>query len=490
MVRRCRLPALLSALGILATICGDPAPASAGPTTTPTVSVHRVSADSPFAAGESCSPLSGAQTHGFEADPVMARSPHGLVAAWNQESRDTGLGVVTARSSDGGGTWTQSVPRGLSSCEPGGSLAPGTFEPTLAVDGAGTTFLLSGGNNIIGPLPVGADPTVAVSRSTDGGATWSKPTTFTEGQLTSGPRITADPTNPHAVAITWIGHGAPDAVWFSRTADDGATWSVPRPIRLSPPGVVITTFSPTTLADGTLLGIADDVPYSDLLAMLGGPNLNPQGSGRTMTAYRSTDHGLTWTGGALVAFGASVATLGTDGVGTHEVAQAPDGSIYVLGSSLDNASQRVWRLYRSPDGGKSWTPGPMVPLQHDTSHGLSDVGPHNLAIAADGTFGVLHDDNRNDVPGDKIVTTDVWLTYSRDRGLTWGEVHIGGPFDFTAADGSQQQDYQQLLGQRNGFGAVFQLGPCTSSTSSPSCPRSTRGPTDVYFADVSLSDGP
>jgi hypothetical protein len=105
----------------------------------------------------------------------------------------------------------------------------------------------------------------------------------------------------------------------------------------------------------------------------------------------------------------------------------------------------------------------------------------DLAIAADGTIAVLYDE----VSTDQAETTDVWLTYSRDGGQTWSDLHLGGPFGLTAANGSVG-DYQELHAIGEDLGAVFVLGPCTGPTVTESCPAATEGPTDIFFARISF----
>ena len=47
-----------------------------------------------------------------------------------------------------------------------------------------------------------------------------------------------------------------------------------------------------------------------------------------------------------------------------------------------------------------------------------------------GTVVLTYYDDRNNVLGDGIATTDVWLRHSHDGGQTWEpEQHLHGPFD-------------------------------------------------------------
>ena len=417
----------------------------------PTVTAHRVSGDSPFDPGACGSQIDVPNDHGYEIDPSFALSPKGLVAAWQQ---DGGLGIVAAHSV-GGATWTQSVPPALSICQPGTNPSLRVFEPHVVVDGAGTTFLLTGEYGIV--------PSVAVSTSPDGGATWSQPTTFTGGGMISNPAISVDGADPHATAITWISHAPPDAVWFARTTDDGATWSTPVPIRLTPPGELVANASMATLPNGTMVLVTTDFPDGDLPTAYGLPAANAPGASRKVDALRSTDGGATWSE-------TPIASLSPQGFGPHDPAVGPDGSAYALVSDLAG-SERVWKLFRSIDGAV-WSQAATIRLR-------DDVFPWpSIAISSDGTIGVLYDDHRNDVPGDDALTTDVWLTLSRDGGVTWSDLHLGGPFDWNTAIGNSNDanDYEQLHEIGNDFGAVFALGG----------PSATEGSTDIFYARISF----
>ena len=83
-------------------------------------------------------------------------------------------------------------------------------------------------------------------------------------------------------------------------------------------------------------------------------------------------------------------------------------------------------MVKSTDGGRHWS-GPTV-----VATGGPNVQAYNHAIevTANGTVVLTYWDDRNNVLGDGIATTDVWLRHSHTGGASWEpEQHLHGPFD-------------------------------------------------------------
>jgi hypothetical protein len=101
-----------------------------------------------------------------------------------------------------------------------------------------------------------------------------------------------------------------------------------------------------------------------------------------------------------------------------------------------------------------------------------------LAVAGDGTLGMLWFDVRHFEAGNATLDTDVWFSTSRDRGAHWTERHAAGPFDLRAAPSSRLGpfigDYMGLVGLPDGFAAVYVMAK----------PESRNGPTDVFFTKI------
>ncbi len=160
---------------------------------------------------------------------------------------------------------------------------------------------------------------LGVLRSTDGGATWlATDLTWTFDQLRSVQSIRAVATDP---AILWAAttHGA------YRSTDGGATWTLQLDLLNVMDTAVLPTSSSTVFASVGQLGTPDN----------------------TQTGiWKSTDSGATWTklGGGLP----------TTDFGRTPLAISADGLRIYAGVS-NSSSRQVVGLYRSTNGGTTWT---------------------------------------------------------------------------------------------------------------------------------------
>src|SRR6266542_5868730 len=167
-----------------------------------------VSGPSPFA---SCT-IGGPGTNyvNAEVEPWVAVSPanpNNVIAVYQQDRWSNGVahGLVTAVSHNGGITWTQTFAH-FSLCS-GGTVANGgdfdrASDPWVTFAPNGDAYQIS--------LSASADlltSAMLVSKSTDGGDTWSEPTTLIREtdafHFNDKESITADPTNANRVYAVW-----------------------------------------------------------------------------------------------------------------------------------------------------------------------------------------------------------------------------------------------------------------------------------------------
>src|SRR5215831_14386603 len=171
-----------------------------------------VSGLSPFAACTVGGP--GTNFVNSEVEPFVAVNPtnaSNIVGVFQQDRWSNGgaHGLVASTSHDGGSTWTESWAH-FSTCSGGTASNGGNYDrasdPWVSFAPNGDTYQIS--------LSASADLTVSavlVSKSTDGGDTWSEPTTlarnvspFAEGPgFNDKESLTADPTDSSNVYAVW-----------------------------------------------------------------------------------------------------------------------------------------------------------------------------------------------------------------------------------------------------------------------------------------------
>src|SRR5438552_12274678 len=337
---------------IMATIVGSAAfvvagiaLAAAGPTD--------VSGLSPFAACTVGGP--GTNFVNSEVEPFVAlnpTNPSNIVGVFQQDRWSNGgaHGLVASTSHDGGATWTESWAH-FSTCSGGTAANGGDYgrasDPWVTFAPNGDVYQIS--------LSASADVTVSavlVSKSTDGGDTWSEPTTlarnvsaFAEGPgFNDKESITADPTNANNVYAVWDRSRFPSDqagvtaqmnaasirgdIMFSRTIDSGQTWEPARDILAGNQNEFTIGNQIAVLPNGRLVDIFEDLNGSGAQHS---PNQFHQ------SVIRSTDHGVTWSKVIDISTDRSVAVRDPDtgafertGAGLPDIAVAPNGTLYAV----------------------------------------------------------------------------------------------------------------------------------------------------------------
>ena len=295
------IKAAMLAKGYFAEGYGNDAVSLCSPAATLVDAQVRVSGLSTFAPNCEAPTGGGAPYVSSEVEPYIAVNPtnaNNLIAVWQQDRMNNGgaRGNGGAVSFDGGGTWARiSVP--FSRCSGGNAANGGDYQRatdpwvTFAPDGTAYQAALAFSGATFG---AGSANAITVSRSADGGLTWSNPVAL----IRDGPQafndkeaITADPTDARYVYVVWdrlvAGNGG-GPTWFARTTDGGATWEAARPIR--DPGVANQTIGNVivVLPDGTLVNafneLVGDAPTT-----------------ATIRIIRSSDKGATWSAPITVA---------------------------------------------------------------------------------------------------------------------------------------------------------------------------------------------
>src|SRR6185437_13617139 len=226
------------------------------------------------------------------------------------------------KSTDGGATWKQLIVTSNDSSLPG---QPEVFSMVVDPQNTSTVYAFAR----FGP----SGQTLAFIKSLDAGANWSvvsKPTfSYTFG---TAALLAIDPVRTNVLYTIAAGSGV------EVTTDGGVTWTAP------------TIAKPTGSASSgipnqpSLQGVAVDPNHSGVVYVVGGNASFHPGKGYLL---KSTDFGSTWT-----------LLTSTAGFGSR-IFVNPKNSLELYGSSLSNIGctdpKGQCGLYKSTDGGQSWT---------------------------------------------------------------------------------------------------------------------------------------
>ncbi len=415
---------------------------------------------------------------------VNPTNPNNIVAEWID---DGAAGLVAGVTFDGGKSWKNLAIPGISQCT-GGTETQG-WDPWVSFAPNGNLYSIgiAGGLKGTGQL--------LVSKSTDGGLTWSNPIQVNSpGNSGTGygpvkddkPSITADPTNPNYIYATWAEFNNSNPLkansaqtMFASSTDGGQSWQPEQPIHTAPGTDFNWGNQIVVLPNGTLI---DAFTEGDI------NNNKPI----TLTLLRSTDHGQTWSAPIsaivqqplVVAHSSPPNAVITDpntgqSVEAHpmfdSVAVDPaSGNLYAvwLDGRFSNSQINSIAFSMSSDGGFTWS-NPIQVNQTPTNLPLSDQQAWNptVPVSANGTVAVTYYDFRSNT-GTGGALTDYWMAFApapATNPSSWSEIRLTNTsFNLEQAptrfDGDfLLGDYEGLAAAGNGFVAVWGM-PDGSST--------------------------
>lgn len=368
--------------------------------------------------------------------PTLVRNPRdedNLVVTSRIDSPDFSCAVHVSR--DGGESFARTrvpIPPG-----PGRKC----FAPDAAFDADGTLQVsyvtLQGRGN--------RPAAVWVARSRDGGRSLSAPRRVA-GPLGFQVRISADPDRAGRLYVSWLQAGdvgtlrflqAGNPIVVSRSDDGGETWS--RPVRVNPAsrGRVLapsTAVGPRGELYVLYLDVGEDrLDYEGGHGGTGGP---PYGGRFTLVLARSLDRGATWEESVVdervvptrrfIAFLPPFPSLAVD---------RASGRVHVGFEDARLGTPDVWVWSLAP-GASSWS-GPVRVNDTPRRDGSWQYLPR-LDVAPDGRLDVVYYDRRDSIVRNR--SNDVSLQSSADGGRTFSSrVRLTeGSFDARIGAGQEQ----------------------------------------------------
>jgi hypothetical protein len=438
--------------------------------------------------------------------------------------------LVAAVSADGGNQFTKVVIPKITLCSGGTATNGGDFkrasDPWLSFSPNGHVYFLSLSLDIETP-PKGSGGfgrnALFVSKSTNGGVSWSDPIKIIEDTLpqflNDKNSITADPVDPDFVYAVWdrlelplgtvinpenvIGLGFKGPAMLSRTTDGGQTWE-PARIIYNPGGNNQTIGNQiVVLPDGTLVDFFDE--------LLNFKNPKGQAFVFNVSLIRSTDRGATWTQGQAIR-AAQLLTKAAFDPGQFGVRDPDTGDPLRTGDIIPEVAvdrnpgspglgnlYAVWQdarfsndgdfsnlsllideiaFARSTDGGFTWsTPIKINKTPTNLPLGNRQAFTPSVRISADGTIGVTYYDFRNNTPDPNTLPTDYFIvhchvsaTVSCTNPADWAsETRLTRtPFDMRKAPNARGffvGDYEGLGAVGSDFTPLFVQSGRTTGTS-------------------------
>lgn len=403
-----------------------------------------VSADSPVAAGCTGGRSGGTVFVNAEVEPFIVRSPTQegfLIGAWQQDRASDGgsRAIVSARSDDGGQTWTRTL-QPMSRCGGAVAGAPGDRErstdPWVDIGTDGTAYLMglafSGAN-----FTASSVNEMLVSRSTNGGETWSEPVSLQRdgaAGFNDKNTLTADPTDPRFVYAVWnrldaAGNGP---TLLARSTDAGLSWEPMRTIYspMASGGVSQTIGNRiVVITEGADIGTLINV-FTQIDTVTGQ-------SQSTVRVIRSADKGITWsepvTVNSLQAVGTRDGATGAmvrDGALVPAITVGAGSDVWVAwqDARFNGGLRDAIALARSPNAGRTWNDSRAV--NKDLS-----VAAFTPALRFDsnaGLLGLSYFDLRSNTADRSTLLADLWLLTSV-TGESWSEDEVVRAFDLSAA---------------------------------------------------------
>ena len=395
---------------------------------------------------------------GFDEMPRLAASGAGhWVAVWESDEDLSGqIGtdqdVLFARSADNGLTWSAPAALNSNAASDNGDQEDGGI--ALATDGAGT--LVVAWYSVADFDGAGTDTDLFFTRSTDHGATWS-----TAAPLNTNARTDTADDHESNVTLATNGAGLWIAAWlttnsfggelgsdhdlmFSRSMDNGVTWSDPAILNTNARTDSGYDWAPALATDGNGNWVVVWQSDEDLTATGSPDDLD------ILYAW-SSDSGATWSAPAYLNSSALDTTepgwpgydgtdkwpqIATDGAGHWITVWWSETSLNgIIGDDSDI-------LYAtSSNNGRSWAPVKVL-----NSNAAADNDPkqndRRPKIATAGGQWVVVWQSRDDVGGSHGTDADIMIARTTNNGQSWTDpMFVNSYAEYDSAGSSDRNPY-------------------------------------------------
>jgi BNR repeat-like domain len=266
---------------------------------------------------------------------------------------------------------------------------------------------------------IGADQDIFFSRSLDNGTTWTPPAALNTNAATDA--STAFDLSPFIAADgmgNWIcvwrstgdigpGAGTDNDIIFSASSDDGVTWSAP---------AVVHSNANTDTGTDAWPFIATDREGTWIVVWYTNEDLAGAGTDNDIMYVRSTNLGTTWSAPSMLNDNAAT-DIGTD-IRPHITSDGADNwvCVWTSGEELGTTGTDADIFFvQSSDDGVTWTSTAALNALADTDTGSDE----NARVAADGKGRFLavwrSREPSSGAGGDK----DIWFANSITDGKSW-----------------------------------------------------------------------